>query len=64
MCEIKEREVFIMKKKTHNHLTINDREFILNMISNNKSLRSIASALGKTTSAISRELKKHRHWTA
>lgn len=46
-------------EKHHSHLTFEDRVRIDEMLRRSDSMRSIAAALGKTPSTISREIKKH-----
>ena len=45
--------------KQYEHLTLAERDVITTLLAENKSLRTIAQALGRSPSSISRELKRN-----
>ncbi|WP_034995034.1 helix-turn-helix domain-containing protein, partial [Liquorilactobacillus vini] len=45
----------------YQHLTINDREMILEGLAQSKTIREIARNLKRAPSTISREIKRHKH---
>jgi len=59
MRNIRAREVFIMKNKSYQHLTVEQRNEIQDCLYHGMTFKAIARRIGKDKTTVSREVKRH-----